>query len=266
MSAETAATPAEPGSKPKRTRRLRTWLGELSTTVKAIGGVAAAIAAIVGLVFLFFPDLRPAPTSDEGSATLSKPTLEHPVTYRQYLDRVEIPHDRSTEAELARPGVLAGVVVTIKGYRNQGLPLRWYVLDVGTHDIVDQQSRKHVLTADRNETPVAWPFWVELPEGKGPFKIVLQIYPPNAKPGETGVLPLAEAETEPFPGTTPARAGQRSLGGRVVKRARRSDMSMSPDRSARAWRLRQPSRRARRGEPAPESLPAGAPPPREEKP
>lgn len=81
MSAETAATPAEPGSKPKRTRRLRTWLGELSTTVKAIGGVAAAIAAIVGLVFLFFPDLRPAPTPDEGSATLSKPTLEHPVTY-----------------------------------------------------------------------------------------------------------------------------------------------------------------------------------------
>ena len=194
-----SAPPAN-GSDLGERRSLRTWLGELSTTVKAVGGVAAAIAAIVGLVFLFFPDLRPDPTSDEGSATFSKPTLEQPVTFRQYLDRVEIPHDRSTEEELARPGVLAGVMVTIKGYRNQALPLRWYVLDLDTHDIVDQQSKKHALTAERNEAPVAWPFWVELPEGQGPFKIVLQIYPPNAKPGRTGVLPLAEAETDPFPG------------------------------------------------------------------
>ena len=72
--------------------------------MKAIGGVAAAIAAIVGLVFLFFPDLRPTGTSDEGSATLSKPTLEQPVTYGQYLDRVEIPRDASTPRSLRGPG------------------------------------------------------------------------------------------------------------------------------------------------------------------
>ena len=184
----------------RRRRSLRAWLGELSTTIKAVGGVAVAIAGIVGLVFLFFPDLRPDPTPDEGSATLSKPTLEQPVTFGQYLDRVEIPREGSTEEQLARQGVLAGVMVTIKGYRNQGLPLRWYVLDLGTHDIVDQQSKRHLLQADRNETPAAWPFWVALPRGPGPFKIVLQIYPPNAKPGRPGVVPLAEAETDTFPG------------------------------------------------------------------
>ena len=194
MSSET--TPAEPAER----RSLRTWLGELSTTVKAVGGVAAAIATIVGLVFLFFPDLRPDPTPDEGSATLSKPTLEQPVTFGQYLDRVEVPREGSTEEQLARPGVLAGVMVTIKGYRGQALPLRWYVLDLGTHDIVDQQSKRHLLQADRNDAPAAWPFWVALPRGPGPFKIVLQIYPPNAKPGRPGVVPLAEAETDPFPG------------------------------------------------------------------
>jgi hypothetical protein len=191
---------ASNGSEPAERRTLRTWLNELSTTVKAVGGVAAAIATIVGLVFLFFPDLRPDPTPDEGSASLSKPSLERPVTFGQYLDRVEVPREGSTPEQLARPGVFAGVMVTIKGYRNQALPLRWYVLDLGTHDIVDQQSKRQSLEADRNETLASWPLWVPIPPGPGPFKIVLQIYPPHAKPGQPGVIPIAEAETDSFPG------------------------------------------------------------------
>ena len=193
------ARPERP-KRPKR-RTLREWLAELSTTVKSVGAVAVALAAIAGLVFLIEPDWRPTPTPDEGSATLSKPTLEQPVTYGQYLERVEVPPEGSTEEQLARRGVLAGVMVTIKGYKDEALPLRWYVLDLGTHDIVDQQSKRHLLEADRNEAPAVWPLWVPLPAGPGPFKIVLQIYPPNAKPGKPGVVPLAEAETDPFPGT-----------------------------------------------------------------
>ena len=189
-----------PAPKLGRTGRVRTWLSELSTTVKAVGGVAVALAAILALVFVIKPDWKPTPTPDEGSATFSKPTLEQPVSYGQYLDRVEIPRDTSTAEELARPGVLAGVMVTIKGYKGQALPLRWYVLDLGTHEIVDQQSKRNLLEADRNEAPVVWPFWVPLPQGPGPFKLVLQIYPPNAKPGRPGVLPLSDAETDPFPG------------------------------------------------------------------
>jgi hypothetical protein len=192
------STPSN-GSEPARRRTAGEWVGELSTTVKGIGAVAAAIATIVTLIFLFFPDLRPDPTPDEGSATLSEPTVEQPVTFRQYLDRIELPTEGITEAELARPGVLAGAMVTIKGYRGQALPLSWYVLDLGTHDIVARQSKRHLLEAERNETPAVWPFWVPLPEGPGPFKIVLQIYPPNAKPGRTDVVPLDEVETKPFP-------------------------------------------------------------------
>ena len=184
-------TESEP-ERPER-RGVRKWLSELSTTVKAIGGVAAAIAAIVGLVFLFFPDLRPAGTSDEGSATFSKPTVEQPVTFAQYLDRVEIPRDGYTEEDLQRPGALVGVQVAIKGYRDQALPLRWYLLD--GPEIVDQQSRRHTLTTDRNDAPAAWSFWAPIPPGAGPFKIVVQIFPPNVK---AGVVPLDEEATEPF--------------------------------------------------------------------
>lgn len=189
-------------TRPARAKRrtVREWLGELSTTVKAAGGLAGAIAAIAGLVFLFFPGCRPSLPQDEGSATLSKPTLEQPVTYGQYLQRVEVPPDGVTEEQLARPGVLAGVMATVKGYKDKALPLRWYVLDLSTHDIVDQQSKRYLLEVDRNEAPAVWPLWVRLPEGPGPFKLVLQIYPPNAKPGKPGVVPLDETETDPFPG------------------------------------------------------------------
>lgn len=32
-----------------------------------------------------------------------------------------------------------------------------------------------------------------------PYKLVLQIYPPSAT-GKPGIVPLAETETDPFPG------------------------------------------------------------------
>lgn len=185
---------------PRERRSFRQWLAELSATIKGIGALAVAIAAIAALVFLIEPDWRPSPTPDEGSASFSKPTVELPVTFGQYLDRVELPRDANSDEQLRRPGVLVSVEVSIKGYGDQALPLRWYVLDQGTHDIVDQQSKKHALTAGRNDAPAVWPFWVPLPRGAGPFKIVVQVYPPDARPGRADVLPLDEAETEPFPG------------------------------------------------------------------
>ena len=94
---------------------------------------------------------------------------------------------------MQRPGALVSVQVTIKGYRDQALPLRWYLLD--GPEIVDQQSRRHTLTTDRNDAPAAWSFWAPIPPGAGPFKIVVQIFPPNVKPG---VVPLDEEATEPF--------------------------------------------------------------------
>jgi hypothetical protein len=193
VSADASSTP-EPTPK----RGLRKWLGDLSTGVKTIGGIAGAIAAVLGVLFLLLPNLRPEPTPDEGSVTFEKPTLEQPVTFGQYLRRVELPQTGYSAEQLRRPGVIAAVQLTIKGYRDKSLPLRWYALDLGTHDIVDEQSKRYLFKPDRNVTPLTWPFWVALPESPGPFKIVFEIYPPGAKPGKPGVVPFAKAETDTF--------------------------------------------------------------------
>ena len=194
MSTDATPTPAEP----KEKRGLRKWIADLSSGVKAVGAVAGAIAAILGVVFLLVPNLRPERTPEEGSATFGKPTLEQPVTFGQYLRRVELPQTGYSAEKLQQAGVIAAVQLTIKGYKDKHLPLRWYVLDVGTHDIVDEQSKKYTFQPDRNVTPLTWPFWVALPTTPGPFRIVFEIYPPNAKPGKPGVVPFAKAETENF--------------------------------------------------------------------
>ena len=184
---------------PTGKRGLRGWLGELSTAVKTAGGIAGSIAAILGVVFLLWPNIKPGPDPAEGSADFTKPTLERPVTFGQYLDRVDLTRDPYSQADLAREGVLAGFGLTIKGYKGKDLPLRWFVLDTGTHEIVDQQNKKLLLHPDRDTARLTRSVWIAKPQGGGPFKIVFELYPPGAKAGQPGVASLATAETDTFP-------------------------------------------------------------------
>jgi hypothetical protein len=194
VSAEPTPTPAEPRSKGV----IREKLSGLSNGVIVAGGLAAAVASVLALVFLLLPNLQPkaSETPSAGTAELSEPRLESPVTFAQYLDRVEVPHAGYGEEQLLRPGVLVSVEVAINGYGGKALPMRWYLLD-GSGDIADQQSRRHSLVADREETLAVWPFWVALPESGGPYRVVVEVYPPGAKPG---AVALDQAETAPFGG------------------------------------------------------------------
>jgi hypothetical protein len=194
----TDATPGPAEPEPTEKRGLRKWLGELSKGVKTIGGIAGAIAAVLGVVFLLVPSLRPEATPPEGSATFAKPTIDQPVTFRQYLRRIELPETGVTAERLQQAGVLADVKVTIKGYRGKELPLRWYVLDLGTRDIVYESSRKYFFKTDRSAATVSKAFWIPMPETRGTFKIVFEIWPPNTKRGEPGVVPFDKTESDSF--------------------------------------------------------------------
>jgi hypothetical protein len=191
VSVEPTGAPAEPPRHP-----VREWLAGLSTTVKAAGGLAGAVASVLALVFLLLPNLQPAPDDESttGNAELSEPRVETPVTFGQYLDRVEQPRGDYTEEQLRRPGALVTVEVAIRGYRGQAVPLRWYLLD-GAGDLVGQESRRHLIRADRDDTPAVWRFWVPPSERTGPFRVVVEAFPPGAEPG---VVAHDSAESAPF--------------------------------------------------------------------
>ncbi|HWN22023.1 MAG TPA: hypothetical protein VNP93_08625 [Gaiellaceae bacterium] len=189
---------AQPEPKPRS--RVRAWLDGLSARAKALGGLATLVSSVLAVVFLLLPNLKPEPTPGEGSATFAEPTLEQPVTFGQYLDRIELPKDVYSPEDLARPGVLAGFGLTIKGYKDRRLPLRWFVLDTVTHDLVDGQSKRHTFEPDRNTSPLTWSVWIPRPVGAGPFKAVFEIYPPGTQPGQPGSAPLDRTETETFAG------------------------------------------------------------------
>ncbi len=196
MTTDAARTDPEP---PPR-GRLRLWLEGLSARAKALGGLATLVSSVLAVVFLLVPNLKPEPTPAEGSATFAEPTLEQPVTFGQYLDRIELPRDVYTPDDLARPGALAGFGLTIKGFKGERLPLRWFVLDTVSHEIVDGQSKRHTFEPDRNVAPLTWSVWIPLPAAAGPFKAVFEIYPPGAQPGQPGLAPLDRTETETFAG------------------------------------------------------------------
>ena len=76
---------------PRSDASVRKWLGELSTTVKAVGGVAGAIAAIVGARLPVLPRPAAGPDAGRGLRHVVEADVEQPVTFGQYLDRVEVP-------------------------------------------------------------------------------------------------------------------------------------------------------------------------------
>ena len=193
----TDATPA-PETEPTEKRGLRKWLGDLSTGVKTIGGSSRRDRRGAGSRVPAAPQPPSAAHPGGRLRDLREADARAARDLRAVPAPGRAPADGVHRDKLRQPGVIAAVQLTIKGYRGKSLPLRWYALDLGTHDIVDEQSKRYLFKPDRNVTPLTWPFWVAIPDTPGPFKIVFEIYPPGAKPGKPGVVPFAKAETDPF--------------------------------------------------------------------
>ena len=171
----------------------------LSNGFKAAATVLGLVASVLGLVFLLWPNLQPERAPSVGSATFSprKPELSL-LTFGQYLDRKGLPRSPYSSAQLARRGALASFRIVVSGYRGRSLPLRELLVNNRTGDVVNQANKRTVLTPDRQDSPTTWDWWTPLPRQRGPFKILIEIYPPGTKPDSTDVTALDTTNTELF--------------------------------------------------------------------
>jgi hypothetical protein len=192
------SSPAAPTTPEKPPRRLVAWWRNLDRSVKAVAGLAAAIAAILGLVFLLWPDLRPDPTPDAASVEFTRLSVDHPVTRAQSLDRPGLPHTGFTAEQLAERGAFVSFDLSVKGYGGRRLPVRWLLLDAAG-DLVGSQDRRILLAVDRNDVTLTHRYWTGVPPAGGPFRAVLEVYPPGTKPGDPATAPLRTRESDPFP-------------------------------------------------------------------
>ncbi len=195
---ESTATPEGPQDGERRAP-----VSRLFGTSGSFWGLTARIGALVGVltsIVSFFVLVRPFWDGEETkkqSATLSALDLER-LTFRQYLDEVELSHTPYAKKQLGRPGVFAQFHVEITGFRGKSLPLRWQLLDERS-DIVRQDSLVS-LEPHVDEDSGDWSFWAELPRRPGSFRIRVRLYRPER------LLPLTRIESKPFPGASRSAA------------------------------------------------------------
>jgi hypothetical protein len=169
-------------SAPRRRKR-DPAVDRFANPIVKIGAVAGAIAAVAGLVFLFFPGLRPTthtcPEATEGQIRNVSVTG---ATYADYLGQARIDSAGRSAAVLATPGFIVDYEVTTSGYRGKPLPLRWSLVDAKTGITVDDPSLKNQLaltiTPDRCTYHVGHPIWVR-PHATKRYYLELFLYDPG---------------------------------------------------------------------------------------
>lgn len=173
----------------------------LGALITQLGAVAGAIGAVLGVVFLLLPSLQPKAESPPGEkrADIGVLKVERPVTYAQYLQRTGLPGGDYGKAYLDRAGVFVEFDVSIVGYQNKPLPLRWSLYNATSGNEVSE-AKGTTLRAEAPSDRATWHIWAPLPRRRGRFFLLIQLFDP------TGVVPLDRAQTESFSGGAPGGA------------------------------------------------------------
>ena len=165
---------------------------KLTDPIIKAGAVAGALAAIAGLVFLFFPGIRPTsntcPQDKSGSIGQVDATGGD---FADYLDQAGIGRDGRTETELEKRGFIVTYDVAATGYRGKDMPLRWSLVDARTNSLVRDPSLTNqgalTITPDACTYHVGHPIWVQPPAG-GHYYVRLYLY-------DNGKVELASARS-----------------------------------------------------------------------
>jgi hypothetical protein len=161
-------------------------LAQLATVVGMVSGV-------IGLVFLLSPNLRPEPDSPARSATLALLDVQPRLTRRQYLQRVDMSSatDTFTPKQLSERGVFVEYRYTVVGYKGKDLPVKQELIDAASGDQISE-AKTILIQPLVTEDTGAWNAWMQLPNRRGEFYVLLQLLEPK------GVVPLDRLKTPTF--------------------------------------------------------------------
>lgn len=134
------------------------------------------ISGVAGLVFLFFPQLRPEvnkPPADQ-SATITGVVVNPHTTRGQYLAYSDQSRLGFTKQQLSVAGASAFARVTIVGYRNRKLTLARQLIDARTGNVVGQ-ARDFLVSPTADRVSHRWWDWVPLRSGRGSYIMVIKL-------------------------------------------------------------------------------------------
>lgn len=189
MSTQAESTPEAEGGTPRR-RWLRVpSLGQAAALVGLVGGV-------VGLLFIFKPGWKPQPSPDVGTVEISAVRVREPVTFKRYLQRLQLPQQGLSRAQLRRLGALIEFHLHAQGFKSKELPLRWELNDAATDDLITEDESVSIKPSTNDEGR-KWFVWVPTPKTKRTYYVTVTLYQPRNGKVE---VPLQDFDSPQFHG------------------------------------------------------------------
>lgn len=162
-----------------------------------IGGVVSTLATVIGLIFVLAPSLKPEPPPLRKEADFREIEVERNVTRAQYLQRIDRGPGSYAPQQLRESGVLVRFNVLMTGHKGDDLPLRWALYDARTGSQIHRDMGT-TLTPEAETDEASWQVWTPLPEERGPYYVLLQLFE------EDGLVPIDHAQSSAFQGGEPA--------------------------------------------------------------
>jgi hypothetical protein len=169
--------------------------GRATRVAKQAGAAVGLCSALAGLVFLFFPGLKPArhvPPAAQ-SASITGVVVNPRTTRGQFLDYSDQSKLGFTGRQLGVAGASAFARLQIVGYRGRTLILERQVVDAGTGEVVDV-ARDFGITPSADRFAHRWWDWTPLRRGRGRYVMVIKLFDERSRTA------IACGQTAPFGG------------------------------------------------------------------
>jgi hypothetical protein len=177
----------------RRRRRRRTTKRSPFVLVGQAGAVVGLITGLLSLVFIARPGCAPKAPPDTGTGQISDVRVVSPVTFKRFLQHMNVGTGTMSREQLRRVGVLVQFHYELKGFAAQKLPLRWELNDARSNDRVAEDSAI-TIRPSTNDEGRTWFMWVPTPKTRRTYYIVGTIYQPG------GAVPVQDFRSPDFRG------------------------------------------------------------------